>query len=281
MSEATRKKSPSEKTFKAIKEFVQVLADSFARRNRPLKLYCHLLNRTESYRNHRKAAKKHIEAFAAFCKNNNEAIVSKDIDRCVQRRVSYSKQVYIDFKDVFGDADSEVRSVIWQHLLYISVRTNPEAGEAKEILQNPSTEDDFVSSIRDRIQESVDVDDLSNPMQAVSSIMQSGLLKDLMGTMGGGVENGTFDFKKLMGSVRTMVTSLNEDAGGGGQGEQGMQMINTMMDSVDNLVSNLDNVESTTGEAPAMPDLAGMLGPMMGMMTNIGPSMSNTIEEIE
>ena len=77
-------------------------------------------------------------------------------------------------------------------------------------------------------------------MEAVSSIMQSGIFTELVGGMGSGLEDGTLDLGKLMGSVQKMVTTLNEEHGGGenGEGDEAVNMINTMMGTIQAKANN-------------------------------------------
>ena len=105
-------------------------------------------------------------------------------------------------------------------------------------------------------------------MEAVASIMKSGVFAELVGGMGNGLQDGSLDLGKLMGTVQTMVTSLSGDAAGSGkEGENPMELISTMMGSI--------NAGAKSGEgddAPA-PDLGGMMnmvGPMLGALSSAG-----------
>jgi len=260
--------------FKAISNFTNDLFEVFGDLHRPLKLYSHLINKTTIA--HDKAIQKHIEAFKSFCISNRDAISKKNIKDLSQSKISYSDRVYIDMKDILKHSDLQTTETIWKHLLTISALVDP-TGKAREILKEQANKEnniggevDFLSNIISKVEEKVDPN--SNPMEAVSSIMQSGIFTDLVNSMGNGLQDGSLDLGKLMGTVQNMVTKLNDDSGDKEGGEQAVNMINTMMGSL-----NAGAGQSDNKEPQAMPDLVGMLGPMMGaMMGGVGGNnMSN------
>ena len=110
--------------------------------------------------------------------------------------------------------------------MIISAITDP-AGQAKQIIRSSVNEEggggeaNFLTNIVNKIEENVDAD--ANPMEAITSIMSSGVFTDLISGMGAGVEDGSLDMTKLMGTVQTMMTGM-----GGGSGE-GMPDVSEMM----------------------------------------------------
>ncbi len=254
-------------TFKAISNFTNDLAEVFEDKHRPLKLYAHLINKTTIA--HDKPIQKHIEAFRLFCTTNRDSITEKDIQKLENNKISYSNRVFINIKEIFAHADMETQSVIWNHLLTISALVDP-TGKARQLLKEQSQkggrdEVNFLSDIISKVEDKVDPN--ANPMEAVSSIMQSGIFTDLVQGMGNGLQDGSLDLGKLMGTVQNMVTKLSDDAGDQEGGEQAVNMINTMMSS---LTAGSDAPDNNGTQQP-MPDLAGMIGPMMGaMMGGVG-----------
>jgi len=249
-------------TFKTISNFTNDLGDVFSEKHRPLKLYAHLINKTTLA--HDVAIQKHVDAFRLFCVANREAI-SKTSSKLSKEKIVYSKRVFINMKDIFQLADAETTQIIWKHLLTISALVDP-AGKAREILKMQAEageggeEVNFLTDIISKVEANVNPN--SNPMEAVTAIMQSGIFSDLVSGMGSGLQDGTLDLGKLMGTVQKMVTKLSDDAGDHEGGEQAMNMINTMMGSL----NAGSKSPSNDGTAQPMPDLAGMLGPMMAMM---------------
>lgn len=249
-------------TFKAITNFTMALGDMFKNEQRTLALYCRLIEQTTLA--HEKAIKNHIEAFYKFCKGNRDALVSRDKETLEEKRIYYSKKVFIDMEKIFSLADKDTEDVIWDHLLTISALVDP-AGKAKKALEEQKNsgkatdEADFLTNIIGKVDQHVDPN--GNPMDAVSSIMKSGVFTDLVQGMTAGLENGSLDLGKLMGTVNTLVTSAGEQSGDQKNGEDAMNMINGMMGSImkDNNINKKDEVP--------VPDLAGMLGPMLGALS--------------
>jgi hypothetical protein len=248
-------------TFKTISNFTNELGEVFSEKHRPLKLYVHLINKTTLA--HDKPIQKHIEAFRLFCVSNREAIYNKST-KLSREKIAYSKRVFINMKEIFQVSDFETNAVIWKHLLTISALVDP-AGKAREILKEQSNngggdELNFLSDIISKVEANVNPN--SNPMEAVTAIMQSGIFSDLVSGMGSGLQDGSLDLGKLMGTVQKMVTKLSDDSGDKEGGQQAVNMINTMMGSL----SAGSNAPSNDGTVQPMPDLAGMLGPMMSAM---------------
>ncbi len=261
--------------FKAISNFTTCLGEVFGSTHRPLKLYAHLISKTTFA--HEVPIQKHITAFRDFCVANREAIASNNFQKLDPKVITYSARVYIDLGAILGEAkgDSDTRGVIWKHLLTISALVDP-TGRAKEILQesicrgdDDAHEADFLSGIIGKVEQHVDPN--ASPMEAVSSIMKSGIFTELVGGMGNGLQDGSLDIGKLMCTVQKMVTTLNDQIPGSSSGGDGdpMGLVNMMMSTL-----NAGSKAPSTGGAPqAMPDLSammGMLGPLMGGMSQGG-----------
>jgi hypothetical protein len=194
-------------TFKAICTFVNDLSEIFGNENHSLKLYDRLIKKTTL--SHDKAINKHISAFKSFCKVNREAILNKDITKIKKNLIEYSSRVYIDMASIFRSADKDTIDIIWNHFLTISAFVDP-ASKAKEILKKNSTntkETDFLSNIINQVEDKIDPNS-SNPLQAVSSILSSGVLNDLVSNMNTGVKNGELNIPNLIGTVEKMCSSF-------------------------------------------------------------------------
>ena len=75
--------------FKAISNFTTELGELFSKKQRSLKLYCRLINKTTI--SHDKPIQKHILAFRRFCVANREAIVKKDVNSIIVSKIQYSQ----------------------------------------------------------------------------------------------------------------------------------------------------------------------------------------------
>ena len=252
--------------FKAISNFTTCLGEVFGKKQKSLKLYAHLISRTTLA--HEKPIAKHIEAFKVFCTANREAIAEKVPSKLVKNRIIYSQRVFIDMAEIFSWADQETGRIIWKHLLTIAALVDP-TGKARQILKESSkkgtagTEADFLTNIIGKVEEHVDPE--ANPMEAVASIMQSGVFTELVGGMGNGLQDGSLDLGKLMGTVQNMVTGLSAQATPGTEGGDAADMISTMMGSL-----NAGAAPGGDGAQGAPPDLSGMLsmmGPMLGALS--------------
>jgi hypothetical protein len=251
--------------FKAITTFSNELNENFGsnKQNHSLKLYDRLISKTAL--SHDKAIKKHIEIFRNFVITNRDGILSKDFKKFSNTKAEYSLKVYIDFSNIFNIADKETTEIIWKHLLTISALLDP-AGNAKEILKNNKeslNEADFLTDIINKVETHVKPD--SNPMEAVSSILSSGVFTDLISGMNNGIQEGSLDLGKLMGTVQKMCTSLSGLQGGGsgvGAGE------NNDMSNIFSQLASMNGENKNNGA----PDFASMLGPMLANMQNKEPS---------
>ena len=87
--------------FKAISNFTTELANSFEDKQRSLKLYSHLINKTTLA--HEKPIEKHIDAFRTFCVTNRDAIVAKNHKLLTNHVITYSDRVYINMLNIFNN----------------------------------------------------------------------------------------------------------------------------------------------------------------------------------
>ena len=198
------------KVFNAITKFVNCLNECFGPKQLSLQLYNTLINKTTL--SHKEAITKHITLFEEFCKKNTESIVEKDSEKLEHTVIKYSDKVFIDMEYIFKEADKGEQKVIWTHILILCAYLNPSI-KAKEILKEDkdSSESNFLTDVISRVEESVDGNDISNPMEAVGSIMASGVFTDLVSNMTNGLESGDLNLGSLMGTVNTMVGSLTNE----------------------------------------------------------------------
>ena len=250
--------------FKAISDFTKELCENFTSndkdKNHSLKLYEHLLNKTTL--SHDKAIKKHIEAFRLFCIENRDAIKSRNPSLMTNNKVSYSSRVYIDFSSIFKDADKDTSNIIWKHLLTISALVDP-AGKAKDILKNntDSKEASFLSDIINKVESNVNPN--SNPLEAITSIMSSGVFTDLVAGMNTGIQNGELDLGKLMGTVQTMCSTLSSDID-----KKSDNVPENPINMLSSLMSNMDNLGKKGGGGGDLSALTSLLGPMLTTLNN-------------
>jgi hypothetical protein len=268
--------------FKAISNFTTELASLFGDKQKSLKLYSRLISKTTFI--HEVPISKHITAFRSFCIANRQALIEKDALKFTQKKIEYSERVYMNIHDILKISDTHTKDAIWKHLLVISAILDP-AGKAKEMLANSeTTEANFLTDILSKVEGEFDPE--AGPMEAMSSIMQSGVFTELISNMNSGLQDGTLDLPKLMETVQGMVSGLSEQNGKDGEGSEAINMINTMMGSMATQVED----SKETGQPPDImammgPMLAGMGGdvdgtdgapnPMAAMMANMGPMLAS------
>lgn len=252
-------------TFRAICSFVSDLNDVYGNRYKPLKLYNRLISQTKI--THDQAIKKHISIFHDFCQNNRSAISSQDANKLETPKIAYSDRVFIDMAHIFTMADKETIPIIWKHILTISAIIDP-AGRAKDILKNIQApgkdETDFIQNIISKVEQNIKPD--SNPMEIMSTMMQSGVLNDLMSNMQGSISSGKMDIGKLLGAVQGMVSNMSSEVQGDPNATQALGMLNNMV----------ANISSADPSGPP-PDILGMMSGLMGGL-NLGGGPK--IEEI-
>ena len=159
--------------FKSIHSFVTAMSEEFGNKSKSLKLYARLIEQTTF--SHEFAIKKHVKCFTEWCIKNREEIYSKD-HLNLKGKISYSDKVHLSMRDLFKIADTEQRKIMWQHILTISALVDS-TGKAKQILKqsmNSSNETNFLTNIIEKVEQNVNVNS-SNPMEAIGSIMSSGI----------------------------------------------------------------------------------------------------------
>ena len=206
------------KRFNTLKKFVHEMA-SFFQDDMALKLYNHLLRKTNI--KHRAPVSRHLQIFTEFCKNNRKQILSSNT-AFQQTKLEYSKRVYIDFSKIFkdieeGDEGPETQSVLFDHLLVLSMVFDPE-GQANKVLKEKAGDEandeikhlfgsnPFLAEMMEKVDGHVKPG--ANPMEAMSSMVSSGLLEELVGGMQQKIQSGEVDMDQLMGSVQRITSSL-------------------------------------------------------------------------
>ncbi len=247
-------KSISEKafiSFRKIYDFVEQLKEVCGSKFHEIVLYEYLLSKTKL--SNKNAVNRHIALFSEFCSRNQDAIFNKDSNKLVFNQIKYSEKVYLDLKAIFSDpnTDTEMSSTIWTHLLVIQATIDPYSG-ARELLSkmtnknDNSSEGQFLNNFMGKLESSINKEQAAaNPMMAVTSILNSGFIGELMTNVNKGVQTGELDIGKLMGAMQGMLGNLT-----GNQTETSSPQNNIMnnIGSIGGLLSNLMNPLGNDGE---------------------------------
>ena len=211
--------------FTAIKQFVEALADIYDKKKgiTPLGLYRRLLTFVKAAKSEEINIQKFLRGFAGFYKNYNEYLVSDNLNKIPRdTHILYSKNAYIDIQKFIYKArkDSDVLQQIRIHLLTIQAFLETDDAKADYLLQkvseseNLTAEDQFVSNIVQKAQNAIndlDPESAANPMTAVSGLMKSGILSDMIVGLQNQVGSGQMDPSRLLQSMQgTMAKVLNE-----------------------------------------------------------------------
>ena len=208
--------------YQAISSFVSEANAVGGSTQKSLQLYNRLIQKTQI--SHVEAIKKHIDAFKKFCQDNQETLKEQEIGSLNTNVIEYSSRVYINFRLLLINS-KENESAIWQHIITIGAIVYPQAKLKKvlkekreqqkessskdSIFDGDTPEDDFLSNIMTKVESSVDPN-TSDPSAALGQIMSGGLMSDLMGSMTSGMQDGSLDLSKLMGSLQKMVGKLQD-----------------------------------------------------------------------
>ena len=253
--------------FSAISNFTTSLSEIFGETYRPLKLYCHIISKTKPI--HENPIQKHIDAFKKFCVENREAILNKDYNSLTENKIEYSGKAQIDIREILKSSDTEIRDVIWQHILIISAILDPE-NNAKKALQEDQAkskdetnsvqsgaENNFLSGLMSKVEKHAETSD--NPMEVVGSIFKSNEFGEIIQNMTQGLSEGSLDMGKMLGEVGNMVNQVKVDEDDT-QGGDAMKMVNTMLSGLTNPGQQGEN----------QPDMAGMMTNLLGSMMGGG-----------
>ena len=235
--------------FKAITEFVSELNNEFGSKHKSIALYNRLLEKTGIV--NVGPVNKHIECFRTFFSKNHKAMEDKNTEFLTESKISYSDRVFIDLLTVLKQSSKDNAKIIWQHLLNIWCLIDP-SSQARRLLtealqkdmgdnKDASAEEDFLTNIISKVESTVSKDkvDQENPMSAISSLMQSGVMSDLVNGMQKGLSDGSLNVGKLMMSVQGMIGKMGGPSAGGQGGNQGMPDLTQMMGMLGPMMGNL------------------------------------------
>jgi archaellum component FlaC len=235
--------------FNAIASFVQDLDVVFEKKHKPVALYNRLVSKTTI--KDIEAIDRHIEAFTQFFNHNKDFIDTQKIQ--LDSKVVYSERVYLDIGNILEHkSDNDTKKAINQHLITIyslinagtkaankaiaSLKKNTSAPVDNKIKLPNTTEGKFIEDALTEMTAQLDtMDDTSNPMAMVTTMMQSGFFSKFMGDLQSKFSNGEMNLKSLMTTVTTVVSDVVP-----ADSEEGAQ-IKTFMDQ------SLSQVSAMTG----------------------------------
>ena len=196
------------KLYKCIKTYVNNLDECYGEELVNIRLYNNLLKKTTN--SHTEAISKHINLFSDFCDVNERVILDNEYKNLVNSKIKFTENVYLDMNEILEmcDDDSEKKN-IWKHLQLMCSVNNPSINAKEVLFQKETSETNFLKNMMDKVESSVDNMDSSNPMEAITGMMSSGVFSELVGSMTSGLQSGDLNIGNLLGTVNEMVGSMN------------------------------------------------------------------------
>tara|TARA_Y100000591_G_scaffold327433_1_gene351906 strand:+ start:3554 stop:4267 length:714 start_codon:yes stop_codon:yes gene_type:complete len=194
------------KAFNSIKNFVSSLNECYGDNHKGLSLYNDLLEKTTNM--HAEVISKHNDIFKRFCIDNEICILNKNYNLSVSR-ISFSDTIYIDISKILSEADSSEKEIIWKHIAVIYSQFKPSNHVKNMLTANKSNESNFLQDMIGKVENTIDEGSISNPMEAITKMMSSGVFSDLVGSMTNGLQSGDLNLGNLLGSVNEMVETMN------------------------------------------------------------------------
>lgn len=231
------------KNFQNIVKFVEDLASEFGSKQHSLILYNRLLSKTKI--THHVAIKKHLNAFSGFISKNSENILKKNSSKLVDTTIYYSDKVNIKLDEIFKLADKDSTEIIWKHLLVITMGLKPDTKAVdvlKKTLGEKSNETEFLTNIVSKIENSVNLNENSDPTSAMLGILSSGVMTDLISSMNSGINSGNLNMGKLFGALQGLMSNIQPPSG---ESMASASSSNTSVNSEEHIENNIENNEET------------------------------------
>jgi hypothetical protein len=205
------KKTTNEKNillFSRINDFVNQLSSIYGTKYPPLRLYRHMLSKTNL--SHKIKIERNIQIFSKFVLDNKVELLKPAIES-LNGKILFSKGIYIPIDDIIKTIEKEDRVIIQQHLVAIlqCVDSSDEIKDKlKEILDPKTKEGEFFSSFIGKIEKNMGK---GAPEDVIKSFMTSGALQDILLSLNNGMKDGTLDLGKMLGMVQGLVGNLSQN----------------------------------------------------------------------
>ncbi len=201
--------------FNAVKSFVDEMWETFGdpKKITKLALYRRLIDLIKI--DDSESVNKVVSGFKKFVYTYEKEILANELDK-IERgsKIKYgnSDNVYLEIQKYIYQADLDVRECIRRHLITISAIIDPKKEKIEELekaidrldLDDGTVEGKFISDIMHKTKDSMENIDTSNPMTAITGLLNSGIITDMVAGFG----SGNMDLGKLLGTMQTAVNAL-------------------------------------------------------------------------
>ena len=258
------------KTFAKILSFLNELNKMFGDKNTNIFNYYKVCKNTPI--NNQKAIKNHVTLFSNFLLPNKDNIIKKNFSNFNPTEIRLSDKTYIDFKQVFEQANKEWRPAIFQHLQYLLYLIHPEE-EVKEALtikpNESSKESEVLNNFVEKLQNNFKNHETKNPMELAIDLFKDGTFMNMYQDINKSLQNDELKLDKLLGSVQNIIGELTQELPNTNETEPA----NTLLNNMSNMLGNI-NPDGTTKDGN-LPDISQMFSGLLG-----GAGMSQMISSM-
>ena len=289
------------KTFAKILAFLNELNKMFGDKNHNIFNYYKVCKNTPI--SNQKAIQNHVTLFSNFLLPNKINIVNNDFNNFNPTDIKISDKTFINFKDVFTQANKDWRPAIFKHLQYLLYLIHPEQ-EVKQALtpsqqslkQNSesSKETQVLNDFVEKLQDNFKNNDNKNPVELGLNLLKDGTFINMYQDINKSLQNGELKLDKLLGSVQNIIGELTQELPKDSTMAPASDLLNNMSSMLSNISSDgniQDNSNQVLGSCNQVlgscnqdniPDLSQMMAgltsnPMMSSMLNsmMGSMSSN------
>jgi hypothetical protein len=265
MNHTTRSEDVNLKAFAKIRAFAKELNDCFGQKHHNVELYNRLLKKTDIL--NKVHVSKQVKVFEDFLVEFKTEIINKSKKGLADKNIKFSEKVFFNIGTLLSESDKETTNVIFSHLQIILFVLHPDA-EVKTALQKSASEQTgtssgkFIDTFMNKIENTFKEKNFKDAGEAISGLMSSNVMGELIESMNQGVESGDLNLNDLLSDVQGMLGNLT--------GTGGSMDIGSMMGMLGPLM----------GGGAGQPDLNALLKQATGENVDINEMMEKLdIEE--
>lgn len=205
------------------------------------------------------AIKKHVNAFSNYIIKNETAILNKSIKDLTTDKIVLNDKVYLEIAKYFTLTNVDV---MFQHLLLLLHLCKPSDNSKQKLVEISNStsqskgeagENKFLSKYIKKMEEEYGDKEFTDPMSAAMSMMQSGMITNLIQDISEGVKTGELNPESLLSSVQSSFQDLTGN-------------------DISSILNNGNiNIPNDSGSSSQI-DISSMMNMVSGMMANMMPA---------
>ena len=210
------------KGFDSIVTFVSDLWETFGNPKvvSPLSLYYRLINHIKH--TDKKAIGKVLSGFQQFFVRHEKTILNPNfnIPRDTVIKFGENIKIVIEIQKFIHKSDPDTKEIIRQHLVTISAILEPNKEKIDELekrienlnIDASTNEGNFITNIMTQAKNNVG--NANDPVSAITGLLNSGVIQNMIVGLQTGVSTGQMDVQKLLGSMQSAIGALMPTEGG-------------------------------------------------------------------